>query len=492
MTHCPINGNHAQFARTLEALEARQLFAAGAPSASFLHYVTGDADFRTFAIVYDGPADVDRATLGRNDVRVTGPGGFDASARFLGVARAKPGQAAVARYRVSGLSLGGEYDIRIRAQAVADADQQFVEPGSVGGFRIGRRGRTVPHGPLGSAIVAPVPAVQVLGIDYSQVGQSPAIDTSFGTVVQAINFGGGATDRIGSTGVNVHFGDGQLADGTSPFTFFGGPVTISMASAGGSDLSNATVGIVSVFNTEIYTASNADQFLKVAGLDPAKRYHVQYLHGDGRVGQYPYYNGDQTFELPTGQSTTAPLTFNTNTLDANCNILVEVAGTTSVTCRMPPSPTRGPSFSGVVISVADGGGGGEVTPQPPPPPVPPPATARFIRGSIRLVGSGQTFDVAYDNDAEPVTAASVAAVDLLVTGPRGFAADAVVVGFAPGAPGEPTIITYRVEGVDATSRYSIAANGEHLANTTLFHLRPVVWELTDQDPASVSRRRRRR
>jgi len=108
----------------------------------------------------------------------------------------------------------------------------------------------------------------------------------------------------------------------------------------------------------------------------------------------------------------------------------------------------------------------------------------FVRSSVRLRGSSQFFDVAYE-DSGGVTATGMVGQSVWVTGPNGYSAMATAVNFVS-RDANRAVVTYRIDGVDVTGRYAVAVNGAVSANVTLFYLVPDQWE-----GGSVGRRRRR-
>src|SRR4051812_6171069 len=118
----------------VETLEPRELFSAtgGPPFATFMQYVKAEGDSRTFAVLYQGPADIDRATISGNDIIVTGSNEFQAFAKPVGIAHSKPGQPTLVRYRVEGIPGQGLYTINVRPYAVADIEQSFVSFAAIG------------------------------------------------------------------------------------------------------------------------------------------------------------------------------------------------------------------------------------------------------------------------------------------------------------------------------------------------------------------------
>jgi hypothetical protein len=82
----------------------------------------------TFDVVYNGTTPINVSTLDNNDVRITGPGGFNQLATFLTVTPAGNGSPRTATYRITGPggSFGGEdngtYTIAVQAGQVANTN----------------------------------------------------------------------------------------------------------------------------------------------------------------------------------------------------------------------------------------------------------------------------------------------------------------------------------------------------------------------------------
>src|SRR4029079_9859989 len=90
-------------------------------------------------------------------------------------------------------------------------------------------------------------------------------------------------------------------------------------------------------------------------------------------------------------------------------------------------------------------------------------------------------DIAYVNPAGatgPVTTTQVAAAnEVLVFGPRGLASRGILVNSVAAPDAKGLIATYRIEGVDLTGRHVIRVNGQVVGATTLFYLKPILWEM---------------
>src|SRR3954465_2130437 len=125
-----------------ELLEGRRLLsAASPPTVVFEQYVKGSGTSRTFAVYYDGVDKIDKRTLDSNDIWVFGDNDFGARAVFVASAKTKRGNGLIARYRIDGI-LGGSYMIEMGEGEVTDTTGAMVDPGLIGAFSVGGKGRT--------------------------------------------------------------------------------------------------------------------------------------------------------------------------------------------------------------------------------------------------------------------------------------------------------------------------------------------------------------
>lgn len=435
-------------AMKIEALESRCFLSAGV-TPTFMQFVKGAGNSRTFAVLYDGADSIDRATLPDYQIYVRGPGEFSEQATFLGAFRHDPGTGWVAEYEIDGI-MGGTYVIKSPVRPTGAPGRPFSA--DLGGFLVGHKGHTVP---LGGEVTT---AVTVEGTTFGTSEFPPEIDTSFGTVVRAVNFGGDAETLTGSTGVTVNF-ESQHAQavGAKKKHPRGSRASIqTVISSGGEPLFEQITGDNPVFETEIYDASATTESLNITGLDPARRYRIQFLHGDGSQGETPYDATTQLFTLPSGETDSTSLTFNNSEDDADCIVTVDVSGTTGVEYGMPASQTRGASFSGVVIEESD-----DLAP-----------ATELIQQSVKLSGATQTFDLAFNGQFD-LTAAKMATQTVVVNGPAGFSEVASLLKLT--ASDDGTVGTYKLDGIDVTGSYSIFVNGRQVGRATFFYLRPVIW-----------------
>jgi uncharacterized protein (TIGR03382 family) len=182
--------------------------------------------------------------------------------------------------------------------------------------------------------------VAVMGTTSGSAG--PAISTSFGPVVDAVNLGGSnvTVNSIAFTGLDV---SGSVQTATLATT----PFNVSVAAISGQTLGNASTGSDTLYETEIYTSNNTAETLTIGGLSTGTTYQIQFLHADGRNG-VTYSSGTQTFTDSGGNNATTALTFNSSSANAFVDLTVQVSNSTSLTYAMP-NAGRGPSFSGFVI-----------------------------------------------------------------------------------------------------------------------------------------------
>jgi hypothetical protein len=474
-----------------EALEGRQMFAnippVFGPVGLMMPYVKGQGDSRTFAVVYtDADAPLDRSSLTDDDIEVYGPNDFNAYATVVGIARSKPGEPVMVRYRITGVPADGTtYNVALLSTAVTDTLGRQDFGGTIGRFRVAPNGDSTPLPPQSETPPQPPPpppqpsqpSIVSQGIAVGSLTNPARPATGFGQLLVAAHLGTGvATPLPANDGSFLPLVGAPVSGPTNPQVVVSNPVTITVSSSSGGPLANRNLSTAPPgYEAEIVGDPSDVMYLKVAGLDPAKTYRIQYLHAE-IAGGPAYMPTPQYISLPTGESVQPTLAFNTSPSNATAIVTVIVTGTAAVTYAMPPGASlRPPGFSSVVVEVAS------QPPTPPTPPAPPqpvaPQSATFVRGSIRIVGSGQSFDIAYANPAGglPVTAVQLALEEVLVAGPRGLTARGVLVGSVP-TPDGKMVATYRIEGVDMTGRHVIRVNGRAIASPTLFYLKPIIWD----------------
>lgn len=93
-----------------------------------------------FTVTYTDDSAIDVSTLDSNDVRVTGPNGFDVLAQFLGVDVNTDGSPRTATYRIAapggtwGIADSGTYTISVEASEVSDTSGSFAAAGAIDSF----------------------------------------------------------------------------------------------------------------------------------------------------------------------------------------------------------------------------------------------------------------------------------------------------------------------------------------------------------------------
>lgn len=186
---------------------------------------------------------------------------------------------------------------------------------------------------------------------------APTLDSGFGELDAAYNFGGTDLDRDGIAFVGV------ISPGGNPVVLADAPFSVQMSSGTGS-LVNASFGVDPLFETEVYPATgpplwnNTPQRLTVDGLDPTRTYQFQLIHGDTRTADFSNWNRVVSFTDSEGNTAQTALRF--GNVDGSGRpyavIRVVASGTTSFTYELPDMARRGPSVSGLVIhSVPEAG-----------------------------------------------------------------------------------------------------------------------------------------
>jgi hypothetical protein len=95
-----------------------------------------------FTVTYSDDAAIDVGSLGTGDVRVTGPGGFNQLATFLGVNSAGNGSPRTATYAITPpggswpMPAGGAYSLAIESGQVFDTAGHVVTAGPIGTFQV--------------------------------------------------------------------------------------------------------------------------------------------------------------------------------------------------------------------------------------------------------------------------------------------------------------------------------------------------------------------
>ncbi len=111
-------------------------------SASLANVTTGGGATYTFTVTYSGQTPIDVATLDNNDVRVTGPNGYDQLATFVSVNPPGNGTPRTATYSIPapGGTFGGEdygtYAVALQANQVANTNGGTAPAGALGTFKV--------------------------------------------------------------------------------------------------------------------------------------------------------------------------------------------------------------------------------------------------------------------------------------------------------------------------------------------------------------------
>lgn len=109
--------------------------------ATTTNVTTAGGTLYSFIVRYADDGEIDVNTLGNNDVRVTGPGGFDVAATFVGVDINFNGTPRVATYSIVppggswDFADNGTYNVVMQANAVRDGIGNSVAAGRLGIMR---------------------------------------------------------------------------------------------------------------------------------------------------------------------------------------------------------------------------------------------------------------------------------------------------------------------------------------------------------------------
>ncbi len=102
---------------------------------------------RLFTVTYSDDVAISAASIGANDIRVLGPGGYDRLARFVSINNSSDGQTRIATYAVDPPNASewtdadnGSYTVRMEPSQVIDTEGAFVPSGQLGRFTV-----NVPH-----------------------------------------------------------------------------------------------------------------------------------------------------------------------------------------------------------------------------------------------------------------------------------------------------------------------------------------------------------
>lgn len=109
---------------------------------TFANVSTTGATTYSFSITYSDNYLLDVSSFDNNDVRVTGPGGFDVPASLVSYTPSGNGSPRTATYKITppggswDLADLGTYSVNVNASQVADAHVNYVAAGSVGTFKV--------------------------------------------------------------------------------------------------------------------------------------------------------------------------------------------------------------------------------------------------------------------------------------------------------------------------------------------------------------------
>ncbi|MBN1845535.1 MAG: hypothetical protein JW810_07615, partial [Sedimentisphaerales bacterium] len=146
---------------------------------------TADGTSHGFSVTYTDNVAVDVSTLDDDDIRVTGPNGFDEPAVFEGVDNGADGAVRVATYRIGAPGGSwddgdnGAYSIVIASGAVGDTSGNYVAAGTLGQFSVVISG----DGPAASG-----PKVMMHQPSVTTAGPLDAVEITFDTTVNAGTF----------------------------------------------------------------------------------------------------------------------------------------------------------------------------------------------------------------------------------------------------------------------------------------------------------------
>lgn len=175
----------------------------------------------------------------------------------------------------------------------------------------------------------------------------PALDNSFGPLEFALNTGSSTNltrDGIAFTGVTA-------SGVTTTFLSSGGisntiDVTGTVATGSWSNFDLSGGGNDPLFHTIAVSGANGGYSLAITGLDAARIYQVQFLHGDPRTS-FPYSNGTITVTDNLSNTDTGSTSWGT-TQSSFAVVTVEVSNATGFTYALNVPGSTGPVISGIV------------------------------------------------------------------------------------------------------------------------------------------------
>lgn len=95
-----------------------------------------------FTVMYTDDVAINVATVGNDDIQVTGPNGYNRTATFVSLDKSSNGSPRVATYRITppagvwSASDNGPYLISVRANSIGDTDGLYVPEASLGSFEV--------------------------------------------------------------------------------------------------------------------------------------------------------------------------------------------------------------------------------------------------------------------------------------------------------------------------------------------------------------------
>ena len=115
---------------------------------------------KVFSVTFTDQIPIAASQFNSANLIVTGPRGYRGLPTYLGYADLPNGKGKIAYYRLNRLRAHGSYTIALNDQTtMIDTDGNALGSGSLGGFVIGRAGRTSPFGPSFSTATAKPTAV---------------------------------------------------------------------------------------------------------------------------------------------------------------------------------------------------------------------------------------------------------------------------------------------------------------------------------------------
>jgi hypothetical protein len=138
--------------------------------ATTANVTTAGGTLYSFTVRYADDGEINVSTLGNDDVRVTGPGGFDVAAAFVGVNINVDGSPRIATYSIVppggswDFADNGTYNVVMQAKAVFDSIRNPVAAGNIGSFSAMIPTSTPTPTPSPSPTPTPSSSAQLLNI----------------------------------------------------------------------------------------------------------------------------------------------------------------------------------------------------------------------------------------------------------------------------------------------------------------------------------------